>query len=171
MAAGRVRDRPVLAVLAFFRPRRVLTKLAGAGVLALVAGAGSAQEVPESRAQIALSFAPVVRETPPYEPPPEVSLLEGRHALAGATVANLSPGLNRDLGLDSFAAGVIVLEENRATPAAQLGLPRGDLIRTVADAPIDEVAELKDIVQQEHPLPWRLEIERAGRKLAVVVGG
>jgi hypothetical protein len=170
MAAGRVRDRPVLAVLAFFRPRRVLTKLAGAGALALVAGAGSAQEVPGSRAQIALSFAPVVRATPPNEPAPDVSRLEARHALAGATIANLSPGLSRDLGLDPFAAGIIVLEVNRATPAAQLGLPRGDLIRTVADAPIDEVAEPKDTVQ-EHPLPWRLEIERAGRRLAVVVGG
>jgi S1-C subfamily serine protease len=170
MAAGRVRDRPVLAVLAFFRPRRVLTQLAGAGALALVPGAGSVQEVPGARAQIALSFAPVVRETPPYEPPPEVSLLERRHALAGATVANLSPGLNRDLGLDLFEAGVIVLEVDRATPAARLGLRRGDLIRTVADAPIDELAEVQDILQ-EHPLPWRLEIERAGRRLAVVIGG
>jgi S1-C subfamily serine protease len=109
-------------------------------------------------------------ETPPYEPAPEVSYLEGRHALAGATVANLSPGLNRDLGLDLFEAGVIVLKVDRATPAAQLRLSRGDLIRTVADKPIEEVAELKTILR-EHPLPWRLEVERAGRRLAVVIGG
>ncbi|HEX6112041.1 MAG TPA: Do family serine endopeptidase, partial [Geminicoccaceae bacterium] len=72
-------------------------------------------------------------EIPPYEPAPEVSRIEGRHVLAGATVANLSPGLNRDLGLDLFEAGVIVLKVDRATPAAQLRLRRGDLIRTVAE--------------------------------------
>jgi Do/DeqQ family serine protease len=109
-------------------------------------------------------------ETPPYEPAPEVSNLEGRHALAGATVANLSPGLNRDLGVDLFEAGVIVLEVDRATPAAQLRLRQGDLIRIVADEPIEEVAELKAILR-EHPLPWRLELERAGQRLAVVIGG
>jgi Do/DeqQ family serine protease len=130
---------------------------------------GSSTELQVRRNGAAFSLE-LQLETPPYEPAPEVSLLEGRHALAGATVANLSPGLNRDLGLDLFAAGVIVLKVERATPASQLGLRRGDLIRTVADAPVDEVAELKDTLQ-EHPLPWRLEIERAGRRLAVVIGG
>jgi S1-C subfamily serine protease len=59
--------RAVVAGLAFFRRRRVLARLAGAGALALevVTGTGSAEEVPRSRAQIALSFAPVVREAAP----------------------------------------------------------------------------------------------------------
>jgi serine protease Do len=109
-------------------------------------------------------------ETPPYEPMPEVSRLDGRHALAGATVANLSPGLNRDLDLDLFETGVIVLEVDRGTPAARLHLRRGDLIRTVAEAQIDDVATLKTVVA-EQPLPWRLEVERGGRRLAVVIGG
>jgi serine protease Do len=109
-------------------------------------------------------------ETPPYEPMPEVSRLDGRHALAGATVANLSPGLNRDLDLDLFETGVIVLEVDRGTPAARLHLRRGDLIRTVAEAQIDDVATLKAVVA-EQPLPWRLEVERGGRRLAVVIGG
>ena len=109
-------------------------------------------------------------ETPPYEPAPEVSRLEGRHALAGATVANLSPGLNRDLGLDLFESGVIVLKVNAPTPAARLRLRRGDLIRTVAEQPVEDVAQLQAILR-ERPLPWRLEVERAGRKLAVVIGG
>jgi Do/DeqQ family serine protease len=109
-------------------------------------------------------------ETPPYEPAPEVSRLEGRHALAGATVANLSPGLNRDLGLDLFESGVIVLKVDAPTPAARLRLRRGDLIRTVAEQPVEDVAQLKTVLR-ERPLPWRLEVERAGRKLAVVLGG
>jgi Do/DeqQ family serine protease len=109
-------------------------------------------------------------ETPPYDPMPEVSYLDRRHAVAGATVANLSPGLNRELGLDLFATGVIVLEVERGTPAAGLRLRRGDLIRTVGEARIDDVARLKAVLA-EQPLPWRIEIERAGRRLAVVIGG
>jgi serine protease Do len=109
-------------------------------------------------------------QTPPYQPPPDADRLEGRHALAGATVANLSPGLDRELGLDLFEDGVIVLKVDRGTPAARLRLRRGDLIRTLAEEPIDDVAELRAIVARR-PLPWRLEVERGGQRLAVVVGG
>ena len=63
-----------------------------------------------------------------------------------------------------------MLKVDRATPAAQLRLRRGDLIRTVAEEPIDDVAELKAVLR-ERPLPWRLEVERAGQRLAVVIGG
>lgn len=67
MAAGRLRVRAVVALLAWFRGRRVLPRRAGAGALLLagVTGAGSAEEVPRSRAQIAPSFAPVEREAAP----------------------------------------------------------------------------------------------------------
>jgi serine protease Do len=109
-------------------------------------------------------------ETPPYLPAPEVSRLEGRHALAGATVANLSPGMNRDLGLDLFELGVIVLKVDRGTSAARVRLRRGDLIRVIAGEPIDDVAELRAVLGRQ-ALPWRLEVERGGRQLAVVVGG
>jgi S1-C subfamily serine protease len=109
-------------------------------------------------------------ETPPYEPAPEVSRLELRRALAGAAVTNLSPGLIRDLGRDMFEAGVIMLEVDRAAPAGRLRLRRGDLIRTLADEPIDEVAELRTVLRERRP-PWRIEVERDGRRLAVVLGG
>jgi Do/DeqQ family serine protease len=109
-------------------------------------------------------------ETPPYDPMPDASRLDGRHVLAGATVANLSPGLNRDLDLDLFETGVIVLEVERGTPAARLRLRRGDLIRTIAGAQINDVATLRTVVAQQ-PLPWRLEIERGGRRMAVVIDG
>jgi S1-C subfamily serine protease len=67
MAAGRLRVRAVAALLALFRGRRVLPRRAGAGALLLagVTGAGSPEEAPRSRAQIALSFAPVGREAAP----------------------------------------------------------------------------------------------------------
>jgi S1-C subfamily serine protease len=57
-----------------------------------------------------------------------------------------------------------------ASPTARLHLRRGDLIRTVAEEPIETVAQLKTILR-ERSLPWRLEVERAGQRLAVVTGG
>ena len=109
-------------------------------------------------------------EAPPYRPEPDVAQLEGRHPLSGATVANLSPGLNRDLGLDLFTRGAVVLKVERGTPAARLRLRRGDVIRTIAGEPIDDVAELERTISGR-PLPWRLEVERGGRQLAVVIDG
>jgi S1-C subfamily serine protease len=109
-------------------------------------------------------------EMPPYEPAPNVTRLDGRHALAGATVANLSPGLSRDLDLDPFEKGVVVLKVDRGTPAARLRLQRGDLIRTIAQTRIDDVAALEAILA-ERSLPWRLEVERGERRVAVMIGG
>ena len=48
----------------------------------------------------------------------EPTTLDGRQVLAGATVANLSPGLDKDLDLDLFKRGVVVLKVARGSPAA-----------------------------------------------------
>ncbi|MEM7044811.1 MAG: Do family serine endopeptidase [Pseudomonadota bacterium] len=108
-------------------------------------------------------------ELPPRDPPPEVTELDGRHALAGATVANLSPGFNQDAGLDLFAEGVVILKIDRHSPAARLGMRRGDVIASVADQPIDSVADLTDALYHI-PSVWRLEIDRGGRRLGVTIG-
>jgi serine protease Do len=108
-------------------------------------------------------------ETPPYRPEPATTTLDGNQPLAGATVANLSPGLNKDLGLDLFERGVVVLKVARGSPAARLRLLPGDRISVVADRRIEEVGDL-DRVLRTARRPWRLEIERDGRKLAVVIG-
>ncbi|MEM8948664.1 MAG: Do family serine endopeptidase [Pseudomonadota bacterium] len=108
-------------------------------------------------------------ELPPRDPAPDVTELNGRHALSGATIANLSPGFNQDAGLDLFAEGVVILRINRRSPGARLGLRRGDVINSVADQPIDSVAELADTLY-DLPSVWRLEINRGGRQLGVTIG-
>ena len=107
-------------------------------------------------------------ELPPRDPEPDVTELNGRHALAGATIANLSPGFNQDAGLDLFAEGVVILRVDRRSPASRLGLRRGDVIASVADQPIDSVAELADTLYNL-PAVWRLEIDRGGRRLGVTI--
>ncbi len=108
-------------------------------------------------------------ELPPREPAPDVAELDGRHALRGATVANLSPGFNQDAGLDLFAEGVVILRINRRSPAARLGLRRGDVIASVADESIASVAQLEDSLYRLPPT-WRLEIDRGDRRLGVTIG-
>ncbi|MEZ5933952.1 MAG: Do family serine endopeptidase [Alphaproteobacteria bacterium] len=108
-------------------------------------------------------------ELPPRDPLPDVTELRGRHALAGATVANLSPAFNQDAGLDLFAEGVVILRIGRSSPADRLGLRRGDIVASIADQPIDSVAALSDMLGHL-PSAWRLEIDRGGRRLGVTIG-
>jgi serine protease Do len=126
--------------------------------------AAGAQQVPQSRAAITLSFAPVVRQAAPA-----VVNIHTRKAVPPAAVANLSPGLNRDLNFDPFEQGVVVLEVARGSPAARLRLRPGDRVSTLAERRIADVSELARVLQTARP-PWRLAILRDGRKLAVVVG-
>ncbi len=109
-------------------------------------------------------------ETPPYRPKPDATTIDGQEVLSGATVANLSPGLSKDLNLDLFKQGVVVLKVERGSPAAELRLMRGDLVTAVADQAITDVDQLTRLLKRLRP-PWRLEIERAGERLAVVIGG
>ena len=113
--------------------------------------------------------ADLTLELPPRDPAPDVTELDGRHALAGATVANLSPGFNQDAGLDLFAEGVVILRISRRSPAYRLGLRRGDVIENVADQPIASVDQLEDSLYRL-PSAWRLEIDRGGRRLGVTIG-
>ena len=62
-----------------------------------------------------------------------------------------------------------MLKVGRGTPAARLRLLPGDLVRGVAGHRIDEVGALARLLRTARP-PWRLEIERDGQKLAVVIG-
>jgi serine protease Do len=107
-------------------------------------------------------------ETPPYDPPPQITTLTGRHALAGATVANMSPGLNEELGFDLFQRGVVVIGVERGSDAARLRFRRGDIITMLAGERIESVEELSRVVR-ERRLPWHLEVERGGRPLAVMI--
>jgi serine protease Do len=109
-------------------------------------------------------------ETPPYLPEPQLTTLNGRQPLAGATVANLSPGLNKDLNIDLFQQGVVVLKVERGSPAAQLRLQRGDLVTRIGDRSIRDVGQLTAALGRARP-PWRLEVERGGQRLAVVIAG
>jgi S1-C subfamily serine protease len=74
------------------------------------------------------------------------------------------------LNLDLFKRGVVVLRLAPGSPAADLGLQRGDLVAAVAGQPVGSVRQLAGLLGRVRP-PWQLEIERDGQRLAVVIGG
>src|SRR5690606_36364038 len=102
------------------------------------------------------------------DPPRDLTKLDGRHQLAGATVANLSPALAEELGLDMLARGVIVLEVERRSPAEQLHLRPGDRVLQLNGQPIETVAELRRALQRESA-GWSLLVQRGSQTFNLVV--
>ena len=107
---------------------------------------------------------------PPEEPPRDRTSLAGRHPLAGATVANLSPALADELGLDPMRRGVIVLAVARGSPAARIGARTGDLVREVNGRPVASVAALHSLLDRTRG-GWRIALERGERRIDLVIQG
>jgi serine protease Do len=107
---------------------------------------------------------------PPETPPREATQLGGRQPFAGTTVANLSPALADELGLDTLVKGVIVLQVEPGSTAQRLGVQPGDIVLKVNDREITTVLELRRAIGGERQ-SWRLSVRRGDRILNVVVGG
>ncbi|MGE4219148.1 MAG: DegQ family serine endoprotease [Alphaproteobacteria bacterium] len=106
---------------------------------------------------------------PPEVPRRQETVLEGRHPLAGAKVANLSPALAEELGVDSDLTGVIVLAIARDAPVARLGIRPGDQILRINGQPVTNVDAVLGAVRT--PLArWTYTIRRQGREINVEVG-
>ncbi|MGQ0664417.1 MAG: DegQ family serine endoprotease [Pseudomonadota bacterium] len=107
---------------------------------------------------------------PPETPARDSTALRGNHPLAGATVANLSPLLAEELGLESAANGVIVTEIARGSPAHAIRLAPGDILVRLNDRDLRGVDELRRIVAQAAQ-PWRIVLKRGERVVNLTVGG
>ena len=106
----------------------------------------------------------------PEEPPRDIYQIVGNSPLAGATVANLSPALAEELGLDTLARGVIVLGVASRSPARRMKLKRGDFIIKVNGREVETVAGLKRLVAARQP-EWHLSIRRGDQTFNLVVRG
>ena len=109
-------------------------------------------------------------EPPPEDPPRDVTRIGGRAPLAGATIANMSPALADELGLDRFAPGVVIIGLRRGTPAARFGFRPGDTLREINGQAIGAVADARRALDGVRP-EWRVVIDRDGETLSLVVGG
>ncbi len=94
--------------------------------------------------------------------------IRGRSPFAGAKVAELSPRLAQKLGLPVDEVGVTVVEVDRGSPAADLGLQARDIVREVNGEEIDSADKLSQIAGQQTRW-WKFTVKRDGRLLRQVL--
>lgn len=99
----------------------------------------------------------------PATPARDEQTIGGRSPFTGATVANLSPALAEELGVDAFSEGVMVTKV-AGGPAAAVGLRPGDIIRAVNGRPIASARDLAAVAGRPAP-GWQVTIERGGRQI------
>ena len=105
------------------------------------------------------------------DPPRDARELEGHHPLSGAKVANLSPAVAQELGIDDDSRqGVVVLEVKDKTPAARLGVKRGDIIVGLNNHQVGSVAQLAAALDLSGD-GWRLSVERGGKLFNLSISG
>ena len=79
---------------------------------------------------------------PPEDPPRDLSVLEGRQPLSGASVVNMSPAVAEEMGLAEWRPGIIIVDVKNGAYAGRFVRP-GDMILAVNGQEVKSVAELK----------------------------
>jgi serine protease Do len=95
----------------------------------------------------------------PEDPPRQATSIEGQNPFSGATVANLSPALAEELGIDSSLEGVVLVKVANGSIAQRLRLQPGDVIVAINGAEPRRVEAVSKALRQK-PGEWRLAIRR-----------
>ena len=115
-------------------------------------------------------IAPLKLQSAPETPPRETIKLTGNSPFAGATVMNLSPAVQEELGGSVGREGVVVADVEESSIAANVGIQKGDVVLAVNDAKITRTGDLKQATQTRQRL-WKLTINRGGQVITSVFGG
>jgi len=104
-----------------------------------------------------------VRAQPPAATPArDDKVIQGSNPLQGATVANLSPAVADQLGIDPFAGRGVVIVQVGQGAAARVSLKPGDIVRAVNGREIRAVGDLAAPLAAKVRV-WQLTIERDGK--------
>ncbi|MDR3499114.1 MAG: DegQ family serine endoprotease [Parvibaculum sp.] len=113
----------------------------------------------------------IALQSPPETPPADRSLIKGRNPFTGATVANMSPAIAEELGLDDLGGhGVVIMSIEEGTPADQIQFEVGDMIVEVSGSKIGSVKELKAATAGTRG-QWDFTVKRGDRTFSATVGG
>jgi Do/DeqQ family serine protease len=108
---------------------------------------------------------------PLEDPPRDARDLVGHHPLSGCKVANLSPAVAQEVGIDDDSRqGVVVLDVKDKTPAARLGVKRGDVVVGLNNQKVSSVAQLAAALDLSGD-GWRLSVERDGKLFNLQISG
>ena len=106
----------------------------------------------------------------PEVPPRDLVKLGGASPFNGATVVNLSPAVEEELSIEGALDGVVVDDIADNSPAAAVGLQKGDIVRAVNDEKITTTKDMTRVTAGRRSY-WKLEIVRGGQVITQVVGG
>jgi S1-C subfamily serine protease len=113
--------------------------------------------------------ANVALQTAPSRPRDELTI-NSRSPLGGAKVANLSPALADELGLDTNESGVVIVGIQDGSYAARFNFRRGDIIVAVNGERIENTRELARVTERTS-YSWRMVVRRGGRDIRVQFSG
>jgi Do/DeqQ family serine protease len=108
-------------------------------------------------------------EAAPETPPRSITELRGEHPLAGATVANLSPAFNDEIGFDQNLTGVVVTGLVPGSPAAFARVRPGDIVLNVNGSDVVDVARLQTLLRRTGA--WQIQLRRGTQLLNLVTRG
>ncbi len=106
---------------------------------------------------------------PPETVPRNETLIRQRSPFSGLVVANVSPAVTAELGVQGVRSGVIVTDLKRGL-AARAGFRKGDVVLKVNDVPIKNVRTLVRVVRDGEGW-WDISIRRKGRLRRMRFGG
>lgn len=99
---------------------------------------------------------------PPDDPPRNQSVLQGRHLLNGAVIANLNPSVAVELGMHTDDLGVVVMEVPRGTSASRVLSP-GDLLLEINGVEIKTVKDVEKALNGGNAQGLSMTLKSAGR--------
>ncbi|MDB2414929.1 Do family serine endopeptidase [Rickettsiales bacterium] len=109
---------------------------------------------------------PVKMLEAPEIPVRDIRFLKGQTPLGGATIANLSPALADELGVDTFLDGVVITRLRRGI-ASTIGFHQKDIIRKVNSIEIKSSSDLEKALD-ESLLNWKIEVQRGNRVINII---
>lgn len=112
---------------------------------------------------------PVELVAAPDRPEPDATALDGDNPLAGATIANVSPALAEQLGLNGVWSGVVVIEVARNSPARRVGFRPGDLLLELNGAKLESVAGLLQSIAAADG-HWSIKVRRRDKVETLELG-
>ena len=107
---------------------------------------------------------------PPESPPRDKTEVKGNNPFAGAVIENLSPAVVEELGVRDAENGVIIADISDNGAASGVGMQVGDIIVAINGVKVTSVADVLANVKQP-ARRWRIELQRSGNTLTILVGG
>ncbi|MFH1158963.1 MAG: DegQ family serine endoprotease [Pseudomonadota bacterium] len=114
--------------------------------------------------------ATMTAAAPPEDPPRDETLLKGANPLSGAVVVNISPALIEEVGSLPQDSGVVILRAEGGN-AARLGLGKGDILLSVNGEKVVSVDQLQKLLKSGGVRQWRIQVQRGGQVMNLVITG